>query len=458
MFLRMLFRSLTFNRGGKVLIALTTALGSCVATSMLAVMFDIGDKVSRELSTYGANIVVRPRGAAVLDQFYDLDGIEAGEPLREDQVANIKTIFWAFNVLQFSPFLSVKGEANGEPVTLVGTWFAKELSLPTGEMAVAGLIGLRSWWSIDGGWIADAEEDMVLIGVTAAARLGLALGDYVDVGVGSGAGVGTGVGDGGGGGAGDGGGGGADGGSGGDAVDGQSVRLRIAGIINSGGDEDDQIIAPMAVIQRLSDREGEVDWIEVSALTTPDNDLSRRAARSPQSLSVSDWETWYCTAYASAIAYQIEEVIDGAVAKPVRLVTETQGVILTKTQLLMVLVTVLALLSAALCIANLVTASVLERSAEIGLLKAIGATNGAVVRLILSEMSVVGALGGLLGYGLGVAASQVIGQVVFGSWISIRAAVAGLTAVLVVLVVLAGSLPAVSQLLRLRPADVLHGR
>jgi putative ABC transport system permease protein len=303
---------------------------------------------------------------------------------------------------------------------------------------------------------------MALIGVTAAARLGLQVGDYVDVGVGSSAGVGTGAGGGGGGGAGagdgSGSGAGTGDGSGGDAADGQSVRLRIAGIINSGGDEDDQIIAPMAVIQRLSNREGEVDWIEVSALTTPDNDLSRRAARSPQSLSVSDWETWYCTAYASAIAYQIEEVIDGAVAKPVRLVTETQGVILTKTQLLMVLVTVLALLSAALCIANLVTASVLERSAEIGLLKAIGATNGAVVRLILSEMSVVGALGGLLGYGLGVAASQVIGQVVFGSWISIRAAVAGLTAVLVVLVVLAGSLPAVSQLLRLRPADVLHGR
>ncbi|MDR0847504.1 MAG: ABC transporter permease [Propionibacteriaceae bacterium] len=424
MFVRLLFRSLSFSKAGKVLIALTTALGACVATSMLAVMFDIGDKVSRELSTYGANIVVRPKSAAVLDQFYDMEGIEAGQPLSEAQVANIKTIFWAFNVVEFSPYLSVEVEANGEPITLVGTWFAKELSLPTGEMSVAGLIGLRAWWTIDGGWIADAEEDMALVGVSAAERLGLGLGDFVEV----------------------------------KGVDGSSARLQVAGIIHSGGEEDEQIIAPLALVQRLSDRQGEVDWIEVSALTTPDNDLARRAARNPGSLSVSDWETWYCTAYASAIAYQIEEVIDGAVAKPVRLVTETQGVILTKTQSLMVLVTALALLSSALCIANLVTASVLERSAEIGLLKAIGATNGAVVRLILSEMCVVGVLGGALGYGLGIAASQVIGHVVFGSWISIRASVAGLTAVLVVLVVLAGSLPAVSQLLRLRPADVLHGR
>ena len=44
--------------------------GCCVATSMLSVMFNVGDKVNQELKSYGANIVVRPQGAAVLDDLY----------------------------------------------------------------------------------------------------------------------------------------------------------------------------------------------------------------------------------------------------------------------------------------------------------------------------------------------------------------------------------------------------
>ena len=52
------------------MIALTVALGACVATSMLSVMFNVGDKVNQELKSYGANIVVRPQGAAVLDDLY----------------------------------------------------------------------------------------------------------------------------------------------------------------------------------------------------------------------------------------------------------------------------------------------------------------------------------------------------------------------------------------------------
>ena len=42
------------------MIALTVALGACVATSMLSVMFNVGDKVNQELKSYGATIVVRP--------------------------------------------------------------------------------------------------------------------------------------------------------------------------------------------------------------------------------------------------------------------------------------------------------------------------------------------------------------------------------------------------------------
>jgi putative ABC transport system permease protein len=396
---------------------------------MLAVMFDVGDKVNQELSTYGANIVVRPRNAAVLSQLYDLGAEATGPGLAEDQVANIKTIFWAFNIVEFAPFLetdvTVNGVSSDVPVTLVGTWYAHHLSLPTGEHSEAGVIGLRQWWQLSGGWISDQDDTLALLGSTLANRLGVALGDTITV----------------------------------TPANGQpQLSLQIAGIMSTGGAEDEQLFTTLATAQQAANRPGEVDRVEVSALTTPDNDLARRAARNPRALSVTDWETWYCTAYASAIAYQITEVIDDAVAKPVRQITESQGMILEKTQLIMVLVTALALLAAALGIANLVSASVLERSAELGLLKAVGASNGAVVALVLAELLVVGVSGGVLGFAVGMGAAQFVGQMVFDSYVTFRPVVAGLTALLVVMVVLLGSLPAIRQLLRLEPAEVLHGR
>ena len=66
----MLRGALTRRGNRHLMIALTVALGACVATSMLSVMFNVGDKVNQELKSYGANIVVRPQGAAVLDDLY----------------------------------------------------------------------------------------------------------------------------------------------------------------------------------------------------------------------------------------------------------------------------------------------------------------------------------------------------------------------------------------------------
>jgi putative ABC transport system permease protein len=67
-------------------------------------------------------------------------------------------------------------------------------------------------------------------------------------------------------------------------------------------------------------------------------------------------------------------------------------------------------------------------------------------------------VGGLLGYFAGRGFAQVIGRAVFGASIEAKGLVIPLVAVLVVIVTLAGSLPAMRLLLRLRPAEVLHGR
>ncbi|MDR1194036.1 MAG: ABC transporter permease [Peptococcaceae bacterium] len=427
MFWRMVKGALFRQRGKMLMIAFTVALGASLSTAMLNVMLDVGDKVNQELKTYGANINVIPKGASLLDDLYGV-GEGAGvsdKYLRETELGNIKTIFWAFNIVDFTPYLEIKAglPAEGGEVKLVGTWFSHHLELPTGEALNTGMINMKNWWEIAGEWLADGDEDAAMLGSLLAAQSGLTVGDSLTVTTAAG-----------------------------------PVSLRVKGIFNAGSDEDGQIFVPLPVAQRLGGQEGLVSRVEVSALTTPDNALSRRAAQNPKSLSIKEWETWYCTAYVSAICYQIDEVITNAVAKPIRQVAESEGAILEKTQLLMLLITILSLVASALGISNLVTASVMERGREIGLLKAVGANNGPVSWLVLTEILLTGIIGGVAGYFAGLGFAQVIGHSVFNSAIDIKPMVIPIVAVLVFFVTLAGSVPSIRYILSLRPAEVLHGR
>jgi putative ABC transport system permease protein len=303
----------------------------------------------------------------------------------------------------------------------VGTWFGHHLELPTGEELDTGIRNMKNWWEIDGDWANGGGA--IMVGKNAAGRLGIAGGDSITL----------------------------EGSAG-------KERFSVAAVFSSGSDEDDAIYVSLDAAQRLAGKQGRVNGIEVSALTTPDNELSRRAGQDPNSLSIKEWETWYCTAYVSAICYQIDEVITGAVSKPVRQIAESEGAILEKTQILMLLITILSLAGSALGISNLVSAAVMERSAEIGLLKAVGARNEAVSALILMEIIITGIIGGIAGYFAGLGFAELIGKSVFDSSINIKPAVIPLTAILTLLVTIAGSLPATRLILRLRPAETLHGR
>jgi len=430
MFWKMLGGALVRRKGKLVMIAFAVGLGVSLATAMLNVMFDVGDKVNQELKTYGANLTVVPRGASLMDELYSLEGEaagteQAGKYIAEADLHKIKMIFWAYNIVDFAPYLETAVKIGDQEISLVGTWFNKHLVLPTGDEVDVGMTGLKTWWDIKGQAGDDADEAGVLVGESLAAGLGLGVGDSFKIQN-------------------------ADGGG--------EATLRVRGIFHSGGLEDDQIFAPLKLSQELSGRPGLVQKVEVSALTTPENDLARRAAQDPGSLSRMEWDTWYCTAYISSIAYQIEEIIPGTRVKPVLQVAESEGAILEKTQLLMLLLTVLAMACSALAISNLVTANVMERSAEIGLLKALGATNSSISILMLTEILITAFIGGVLGYFLGLGFAQIIGHGVFDSAVEVKGLVIPLAAVMVFAVTVLGSLPAIRMLLRLRPTEVLHGR
>ena len=428
MFIRMIAKAFVRQWKKMAMIAFTIALGASLATAMLSVMMDVGDKINQELKAYGANINVVPKGNSVISELYDVgDENVTGAYLNEDELGKIKTIFWAFNIVDYAPFITTDANLDdGSIVEVTGTWFNHHMDLPTGEQLDAGINSLRSWWDITSGqWIDEQSDDqnVAMVGIALAEKEDILVNDEITL-------KGT---------AGD-------------------VTVKIVGIYDAGGEEDDYIYVPVDTAQLLGGLDGKIDSIEVSALTTPDNELAQKAAKNPGSLSVSQYETWYCTAYVSSICYQIEEVITDSVASAVRQVASSEGTILEKTQLLMILITILSMVGAALGICNLVTASVMERSQEIGLMKAIGAHNGAITGLVITEIMCTAIIGGIVGFFAGLGFAQIIGQTVFDSAITMRPTVIPVVAVLVFIVTLIGCIPAIRMLLNLHPTEVLHGR
>ena len=428
LFWRMIGRTLVRQKSKMLMIAFTVVLGVSLSTAMMNVMLGVGDKVNRELKVYGANITVRHKEAALMSDLY---GLNEGQGvtdkfLREEDVMKLKSIFWGFNIIGFAPMLNSRAELQGVgPVTVVGTWMRKHAELNTGETVDTGLRDLRSWWARDlkGDWIGEDDDDFVMVGSLLAGQNGIKPGDVLTLSSG-----------------------------------GRTKRVTVKGVFTDGSNADTEVIGTLRMVQELMDLPGCVSTIEVSALTTPDNDLARKAAQNPKSLSPDEYETWYCTAYVSAICHQIQEVVRDGVARPVRQVAESEGTILNKTTLLMILITILSSIGSALAISNLITASVIERSQELGLMKALGAQNWQIALLVLTEVMMTSVLGGAVGYFVGIGFAQLIGQTVFGSTIEIARMVILIVAVILFFVTLLGSVPAIRYLMALKPTEVLHGK
>lgn len=454
--IRMVARSLARQIKKRVLIAIVVCLSACVSVAMLSVVYDVGDKINAELSSYGSNIIVQPKSNAVVNDLYasrtksgysnsqtlqtlaDAESQESTAFLKESDAAKIKMIFWAFNITNFAPKLTIyanlkanlKANSSAESaksansvVPIVGTWFNRKLALASGETTVVGVQGMRSWWKmLEGRFPRDFKHEAA-VGTNLAKSHNLKVGQRIKLDRSS-----------------------------------RQISLKIVGIYDSGDSDNNAIYADSSQAQRIANKPNMVEAIEVKALTTPENDLARKAAKNPAALSQEEWETWYCTAYPSSITYQIEEVIPGAVAKQVRQVSAMQGSVLNKTRAVMVLMTALSLVAAAVAVANLMAAAISERSGELALLKALGARDGAVARLMLMETAVIACAGALIGMIAGFGVAQVIGFSVFGSAISLRPMVFVLVFVLLAITVLAAAGSSIRSILHVRPAEVLHGR
>lgn len=410
---RFVRKSFLDRKAAAVWMIVSVAAGTAVAASLLTISFEISGKVASELRAFGANIVIDPKveGLAGL--------AEQPRTLREADLVKVKTIFWRHNILGLAPFLTTRGVVRGPGgreavVAVVGTWYERELPLP-GEAGTfrAGVKTVAPWWTIEGEWPEAAGE--VLLGVALARKLGAERGATV-------------------------------------SIDGRPFT--VSGQLETGGEEDDEIVMDLGELQKLRGLEGQVSKVLVSALTAPMDDF---AAKDPAAMSPAELEKWYCTAYVTSIARQLEAVFAGASARPIWRIADTEGRLLEKLGLLIHFLVLAALAAAVLGVATTFAMSLLRRAGEIALMKAMGAGRSKLLPIFLLEGLLVGLLGGVAGSAAAVLLAGYIGRHVFQSGFDQRAALLPVAVGCAILVSLAGTVLPVVRVMRLKPAEVLRG-
>jgi putative ABC transport system permease protein len=429
MIFRIVLESLARRRRRKLLSICAVALGIAVTAAVATLSLDVGDKVSRELRSFGANLSITPAadGLPVAVGGIDYRPAGAGAFLPESALVNLKRIFWRNNIVAFAPFLYVPATLEGQPVVVMGSWFEKALNVDKSEVFVTGLENLHPTWRITGQWPADSDARGALVGRRLAERLNLHPGQALTLAAPREGSAPT--------------------------ASSSSAEFVVRGILETGGPEDNQVLAPLASVQRWAGLEGKVRRIEISALTKPEDAFARSDV---SRLTGEEFDRWYCTPYVSSIAYQIQQAIPEAQAIPVYHVAETEGRIMNRVGVLMALLVVAALVAAGLAVASMMLTAVLERRAEIGLFKALGATDACVTAVFLLEACAIGVLGGVAGYFFGSLLAWRLALAVFGSAVGIHWVILPVCLAVALLVTLAGSALPLGRALKISPSLALR--
>jgi putative ABC transport system permease protein len=341
----------------------------------------------------------------------------------EDQVQKIKSTFWQLNITGFAPSLKAAALLGGRNVAVEGVWFRRRFRGADGSMLEAGLRTVNGEWKVAGRWIDDRQRNddardapfQAMVGGAVARRLGVKPGDTLEL---------------------------------------FGQPFSVVGIVMTGGDEEDRIFVRLEVLQRLVNRPGQVDAVQVGALTKPEDEFARK---DPTKMTPKEYDRWYCTPYISSIAHQIEEALPMAVARPIWRVADNEGKVLGKIRGLMLLITLAALVSAGLTVWSVMATTVLERRGEIAIMQATGAGNGLVAALFSTEVALEGAAGGLIGSWVGLWMAGWVGRAVFQTSLEIPGMLGPVVVGAAVLASVAGAAQPLRRALMLEPAVTLRG-
>ena len=423
MFFRILGNSFLRSRRRKTIAFSALAIASAIWTLVLAVGTGLGDRARRDLTSYGANFIVRPETAQAAPSILGapLPSPPAPDTLPESAVGALTEIFWKNNITAASPVLEIPVEAGGAEVPAAGVDFQRLRRVADGELLATSVRDAHPAWKItEGRWPAEDSSEFA-----AGTRLAEARGWRPRVRL-------------------------ALRGPGG------SREGTLVGIFHSGEREDSELLLRLGLAQEIAGLPGRIGRIDVMAMTTPESALLAALHRDPSKLSPSEYDRWYCTPYASSIAHQISEQIPGARAAAVRRVTSAEERSAHIAETLLFFTAGAALLAALLAVFSTLFDSVTERAPEIGLWKALGAEPEKIAAVFLAEAALTGLAGGAVGSLLGLIAAPAVSRAIFGFGLPRPPVLAAAATGAAVAVSVSAALLPVRRALRLEPIAALR--
>ena len=404
------FANLNRRRGKAMFLMLGIAIGVGTVVALATLTRSIQDEIGEQLDRFGANILVLPQSNTLS---LDYGGVPVNgvafdvHQLTNDDLDRIRQIPYKGRLSAVAPKTLSSADVDGQKVILAGVDFKNEMKL-------------RRWWRIEGSL--PASDADVLVGFEAAKALGLitANGEKSPATEMSGVphhGI---------------------------AAEDQfhlsADQIKIAGsdhhisgvIHATGGPEDKMIFGKLVHVQQLTKREGQIDAIEVSALCKD------------------------CP--VDEIVGQIREKLPHAKVSAIQQAVKARMEMVQRLSRFSTVVSVVVLLIATLMILTSMTGSVVERTREFGVLRAIGFRKWHIIHGLILEVLAISALGGVVGWIIGIA----------GSWVAmpyftevasppeIRPVVLVMAVITSIAVSVAASLYPVARASRMDPADAVR--
>ncbi len=348
------FRNISIRKGRFFIATAAVALMVSVLTAFVVLSTGIRDKMSKELQSYGANMIITQ---------------SSGLPLSEEVKKQISSLE---HVRGYKGHIYGTLSVGGHLIEVIGV--KKE-----------DFIGAR----IDGSFPSGERE--VALGTRLSEALGITKGQSLK-------------------------------------EDKTGMTFRVSGIFEKGSKEDSSLVMPLKNARRLFNIDG------YSALL----------------LNVD-------TRYMDNVRAEIKRLFPSLKVTTVRQVALAEQRLLRKIELLMVVVSVVVVFSAAITMGSTVGANIIERMEEIGLMKALGAMASEVRNFFLYEALISGIVGALSGSLLGIGVAELVSRTAFNSFVSVELKWLPLLILAGVLIAISATYIPVRRATAMRPSHILRG-